>query len=87
MPTAIEAKIFDSLVGLFKAFGPGALGFLIAVLVLWFCWKLVQMHRTERKEWMESQAKLHEKSLDVVDKNTRALTELSTIVKTRRDGP
>lgn len=54
---------------------------ILLLAILWFFNRQLDRQREERKSWTETSTTMHKQSLTTLDKNTQALTELSTIVK------
>lgn len=58
----------------------GMAGIILAIL-LYYLNKLTDIHRVERKEWQEANNSHVEKFSQVIQENTRALTEMRSEVK------
>lgn len=43
--------------------------------------KLTEEHRKDRNEWVKNTMAQGDKMMDVVDRNTSAMTEISTLIK------
>lgn len=53
----------------------------IVVGILWLVYWLINEHRRERDDWGDRFDALQQQSLDTIDKNTEALTKLTTIME------
>ena len=61
----------------------GIAGIFLAVLV-YYLNKLTDIHREERKDWQEANARHVEKFSDVISENTKALVEMRGELKENR---
>lgn len=57
----------------------GALGLMVLILIS-LVYYLLKDHKEERKTWHETSSKEQEKSSVIIDKNTEALNNLSSII-------
>lgn len=78
MPTS---KLIDFMTRLLET--QGLTGVIVILLggTLWILWKVIKQHDDERREISACFGKMHAQSLETIEKNTEALSKLSTIVQ------
>ena len=72
----------DKFLQLASDYGP--LG-LIVLALFWYIIKRDNDHREERRELTTILQKQHEEALEVTSKNTTVLTEISVLIRNRKD--
>lgn len=76
-----DAKLFEFATRLLET--QGLTGIIVVLFggTLWILWKVIKQHDDERREISACFGKMHAQSLETIEKNTEALSKLSTIVQ------